>query len=380
MRCSSLPIANSNAVGMRCIRCAESFPLTDYLEGCPACAAASMPSSLQIDYRSFPAAVKSQDASEWLVYPQTLLGEGSTPFYAHPKLARDVGVAALSVKFEGANPTGSHKDRMSAVLVQRARVSGASTVAIASSGNAGASLAAYAAHVGLECVVVTTPKMSANWRRAIKMYGASIIMMQTPDERWQLVREKSRTGEWYPANNYLVPAVGSNPFGVDGYRAVAIELASQWQERPVTDVLVPTSRGDVLWGVAQGFCDLRSAGALETIPRVHAVEPFPRIEQVQSGADYRTSFSGMSRMTSLGGNTVAYQAIDALRKTNGSAVAVAEECVLEDQKKLARAGLYLELSSAAGLTGLRNLVRNGVIGADAHAVILATSHGYKEDI
>lgn len=379
MAYSPLPIASRHAVGMRCIRCAETFPMADYLEGCPACAAASMPSSLQIDYRTFPSTVKNHNASEWLVYPKTLLGEGNTPLYALPRLANEIGVAALSAKFEGANPTGSHKDRMSALFVQRARVAGAGTVAIASSGNAGASLAAYAANAGLECVVVTAPKMSANWRRAIEMHGASIIVTQTPDERWQLVREKWHAGEWYPANNYLLPAVGSNPFGVDGYRAVAVELASQWQEQPATDVLVPTSRGDVLWGVAQGFCDLKSAGLLETLPRVHAVEPFPRIELVQSGTDYRTSFGGMSRMTSLGGNTVTFQAIDALRKTNGSAVAVAEACVFEDQKKLAKAGLYLELSSAAGLTGLRNLVQDGVIGADAHAVILATSHGYKED-
>lgn len=352
--------------------------MADYLEGCPNCAAASMPSSLQIDYRSFPTLNERQTA-EWLVYPKPVLGEGNTPFYAVPRLADEIGIAALSVKFEGANPTGSHKDRMSALLVQRARVTGAETVAIASSGNAGASLAAYAANAGLQCVVVTTPKMSANWRRAITMCGASIIFAQTPNERWQLVREKSRIGEWYPANNYLFPAVGSNPFGVDGYRAVALEMAVQGRDQPITDVLVPTSRGDILWGVAQGFFDLKRAGLLATAPRVHAVEPFPRIQRVLSGTDYRMSFDRESRMTSLGGNTVAFQAIDALRKTNGSAVAVSEIDVVEDQKRLAKAGLYLELSSATGLTGLRDMVQNGVIGPEAHAVILATSHGYKED-
>lgn len=375
----SLPTANSNVVGMRCIRCGKDFPMADYFEGCPICAAASMPSSLQIDYHSFPATSNARDAVEWLVYPKTVLGEGNTPLYGVAKLAHEIGVAAFSVKFEGANPTGSHKDRMSALLVQRARVAGAKTVAIASSGNAGASLAAYAASAGLECVVVTTPKMNANWRRAITMHGASIILTQTPNERWQLVREKSRSGEWYPANNYLFPAVGSNPFGVDGYRAVAIEMFVQQQEHPITDVLVPTSRGDTLWGVAQGFFDLKRAGLLTTIPRVHAVEPFPRIERVLSGTDYRTSFDGESRMTSLGGNTVAFQAIDALRKTDGSAVSVTEGGVLEDQMRLAKAGLYLELSSAAGLTGLRGMVQNGTIGPKAHAVIVATSHGYKED-
>ncbi|TKT69558.1 pyridoxal-phosphate dependent enzyme [Aquamicrobium sp. LC103] len=364
---------------MRCIRCQACFPVADYLEGCPACLASSLPSSLVFDYR-LAAAGAPFNAREWLVYasdPQ--LGEGDTPLVELPRLASDVGIARLTAKYEGANPTGSHKDRMSALFIQRAKSAGFPTVAIASSGNAGVSLAAYAAAAGIECVVVTTEKMTDNWRRAIEMHGARLIATSTVDDRWHLIAGKARAGEWYPATNYIIPAVGSNPFGVDGYRAIAFEMFLQWQDAPATDVLVPTSRGDVLWGVARGFHDLRQAGYLTDVPRVHAVEPFPRIERVLSGEDYRTLFSGQTLMTSLGGSTVAYQALDALRMAGGSAVAVNEPAVIEDQRRLALEGLYLELSSASALTGLRSLMKRNVIPAGAHAVLIATSHGYKEE-
>ena len=84
-------------------------------------------------------------------------------------------------------------------------------------------------------------------------------------------------------------------------------------------------------------------------------------------------------MTSLGGSTVAFQALDALRMTGGSAVAVQEAEVVEDQRRLGRHGLYLELSSAVGMTGLRALMKRGVVQTEAHAVIVATSHGYKDE-
>jgi threonine synthase len=84
-------------------------------------------------------------------------------------------------------------------------------------------------------------------------------------------------------------------------------------------------------------------------------------------------------MVSLGGSTVTFQALHALETSGGSAVAVEEREVLDDQRRLALSGLYLELSSAAALTGLRRLMARKVIASDANAVFVATSHGYKEE-
>ncbi|WP_292302898.1 pyridoxal-phosphate dependent enzyme [Mesorhizobium sp.] len=367
---------NPLALGLRCVRCGTVFALGDYHQGCPACHDRGVPASLAIEYAELP---KSLDRlADWQIYPDhPTLGEGDTPLVRMDGLAREIGVQDLFVKNEGANPTGSHKDRMSRFIVQRALDAGATTVAAASSGNAGASLAAYAAHVGLACVVVTTPDMNPNWRRAIEVHGATLMAAETPERRWQAVAERVKTGQWYPATNFISPAVGSNPFGVDGLRSIALEIFRDLGGR-CTDIVVPTARADLLWAIARGYCDLRRAGFLVDPPRVHAVEPFARLSKVLAGEDYRGTFPGRTALVSIGGSTVTYQAMDAIASCGGNAVVTDDIEVHEDQDRLARCGLYLELSSAAALTGARKLIAKGAMSADAVVVLVGTSSGLSE--
>jgi threonine synthase len=331
------------------------------------------------EYREFPTSI--EPIREWLAYlDYPSLGEGHTPLVALPRLADEVGIAELYLKNEGANPTGSHKDRMSGLVVRRAIDVGASTVVAASSGNAGVSLAAYAASAGIDCVIVTTPDMNASWRHAIEMFGATLLAAETPEQRWQVVAERVRAGDWYPATNYLVPAVGSNPFGVDGYRSIVLELFLQLEGRLPSDIVVPTSRADLLWGIARGYADLEKTGLTQGKPRIHAVEPFPRITRVLAQEDYRGTFEGTSRLVSIGGSTVTYQALDALNLCRGTAVVADEDGAFCDQKQLARRyGFHLELSSAAALTGLRALLAQGTVASNASVVLIATARGIAEE-
>ncbi|ESX00622.1 pyridoxal-5'-phosphate-dependent protein subunit beta [Mesorhizobium sp. LSJC268A00] len=369
---------NPRVVGMKCIRCQELHPLADYFEGCPACLKACIPASVAPHYDGFPSSLDFKSIGDWISYCKPSgLGEGGTSLSRLPRLAGSLGLGALYTKNEFTNPAGSHKDRMAAMIVQRALDVGVRTLAVASSGNAGASMAAYAAHGGLECVVVTTPDMSPNWRRAIEMYGARLVVTKSSDERWQLIAQKSKNGEWYPATNYIIPPVGSNPFGVDGYRAIALEIYLQLEELP-TDIVVPTARGDLIWGIAKGFKDLQEAALLHSIPKVHAVEPFPRIEGALGGNGVVGFFPDETNMVSIGGNTVTQQSIHALEISHGSTATVPDGDVATDQAVLAKEGLYLELSSVASLTGLRKLINAGKIAPNAHVVLIATSHGYKE--
>ncbi|TIQ37094.1 MAG: pyridoxal-phosphate dependent enzyme [Mesorhizobium sp.] len=367
---------NPLAAGLRCVRCGVVFALGDYHQGCPACLGRGAPASLAIEYAELPDSLER--LADWQIYPDhPTLGEGGTPLVHMEELAAEIGVRDLFVKNEGANPTGSHKDRMSRFVVQRALDAGATTVAAASSGNAGASLAAYAAHVGLACVIVTTPDMNPNWRRAIEVHGATLMSAETPELRWHAMAARVKTGQWYPATNFVLPAVGSNPFGVDGLRSIALEIFRDLGAR-CTDIVVPTARADLLWAIARGYCDLRRAGFLVDPPRVHAVEPFGRLSKVLAGEDYRGSFAGRTALVSIGGSTVTYQAIDAIAACGGRAVVTGDNEVREDQDRLARCGLYLELSSAAALAGARKLVAEGAMSADAVVVLVGTSSGLCE--
>lgn len=314
-----------------------------------------------------------------MAYPgASQLGEGSSPLTDLPRLAAYNGLDRLFIKNEGANPSGSHKDRMSVALVRRALDIGVKTIAVASSGNAGASLAAYCANAGIACVVVTTQGMAPGWRRSMELSGAEIIVARDPVSRWELIAQHVRSGTWYPATNFSMPAVGSNPFAVDGLRAIAFELYLSLGSDQPTDIIVPVSRADLLWGITQGYADLMSAGLLKAMPRIHAAEPFPRISRVLAGEHWFGRFEGQSPLRSLGGDSVTYQAISALQQSRGCVVAPETDETIAAHAELARQGLFVESSSAIVLSGLQMLRRQCDIAAGASVVLISTSHGYKE--
>lgn len=307
------------------------------------------------------------------------LGEGGTPLVPLPALSQALGIEGVWLKNEGQNPTGSHKDRMSAFAVARAAALGYGTVVAASSGNAGASLAAYASAAGLDCGIIVAPEIGPPWAQAIRMAGAELIVADTPPARWQVLKEKVEGEGWYPVTNYLDPPVGSNPFGLEGYKTVAFELAEQCAGEPPTAILVPTARGDLLWGIWQGFLDAREAGLAAALPRMVAVEPLVRLSSILAGSDYRSRFeAGPHAMTSIGGATATYQSMIALQESGGSAVEVSTPEAEQGQRDLARLGFYVELSSAAALAALHRLRDSGQVGLGDRVVLVATSHGYKE--
>ena len=373
-----------------CIRCGALYdpgdPQVDRGLGCLTCLDQGYPASLALVYQRDQAWTVNPSALGMARYTAHLpyldipnLGEGGTPLVELPGLARTLGVGQLWVKNEGQNPTGSHKDRMSPLAVARAVSLGKDTVVAASSGNAGASLAAYASAAGMRCVIISTAKISSGWRRAIEAAGAELLLTDTPKARWVLMRERIENEGWYPVTNYLDPPVGSNPFGVDGYKSTGYEILEACGDETPTVILVPTSRGDLLWGLWQGFQDGVRFGLAGVVPRLVAVEPAPRLSMVLRDADYRQTFPEEPHaMVSIGGGTVTYQAMRALRNTEGCAVEVSMEEALRAQAELAGHGFFAELSAAASLAGLRVLIRRDEIKPPERVVLVITSHGYKD--
>lgn len=371
--------------GYSCVQCQADFIIEDYFEGCPACLARGEPSSVKSKFRELPSSLSSENEhgmrryAAWMPYTSWVsLGEGGTSCANFSSLADEVKAAAVFIKNEGQNPSGSHKDRASCLAVTRALDVGASKIIAASSGNGGASLALYAAAAGLQCCIVTTPALSPVFRRAIEICGAEIVTAPESLERWQIVSEMVKTQGWFPATNYLNPPVGSNHFATDGLKTVAFEIFEELGADQVHAVLVPTSRGDLIWALHEGFSQLKAIGLMSSVPRLFAVEPFARISRVLSGGKITASYAGATNLTSIGGSTVTYQAIEAIRASGGGAVVVEEKAVARDQHRLARHGCYAELSSAASLTGLELLLNDGTISSEESVVLIATSNGYKD--
>lgn len=377
-------VPNARLIAFSCIRCDIRHPIGDYAEGCPACHDAGYPASVVPVYAGRPplgidrpgrGTHRFGDRLPFSTFPT--LGEGDTPVARLHRLAGELGLDAVDLKLEGSNPTGSHKDRMTSQFVARALARQAPVVAAASSGNAGASLAAYAATAGIRCAIVTTPKMSPAWRRAIELTGAELHYVEDPLDRWRFIREKSATENWFSATNVSMPPTSSEPYGVDGYKTLAYELALNPQTANADTILIPAARGDLLWGVYAGFKELVDEKFLSRMPKLVAVEPFPRLELALAGADYRGSFKGGSPLVSINGTTLTYQAVAAVQRSGGAAISVKPEDVIADQIYLAKAGHYLELSAVAALTALRKLRAEKTFEMH-HTVLIGTSHGYKE--
>jgi threonine synthase len=378
-------VINPELLGFSCISCGAEYPIADFFEGCPKCLERAAPASLKPRLAREPSTLaaaegrRMQRYAHWLPYTSWVsLGEGGTSCVSFRSLADELEAGAVYIKNEGQNPTGSHKDRVSCLTVTRAADAGYDRIVAASSGNGGASLALYAAAAGLECCIVSTPSLSPIFRQAIEMTGAELLTVEDSLERWELVADMARGQGWFPATNFLNPPVGSNHFGLPGLATVAFEIFEELEGRDIDVVLVPTSRGDLIWGLYTGFSELQRLGHLRRLPRLFAVEPFPRIQRVLEGEPVTGSFPGTSAMTSIGGSTVTYQAVHAIRASGGGAIVVDEQEVVLDQARLARHGCYVELSSAASVTGLERLITEGRVSRGDTAVLIATSNGYKD--
>ncbi len=368
-----------------CIRCEQHFTPDDYLAGCPNCLEQKFPSSLRVLYdqsiswnvdKSARGMFRYADRLPYKTFPT--LGEGETPIINLKGLDEELGISELWIKDEGQNPTGSHKDRMSPLIVGRAASQNRSTVIAASSGNAGASLAAYAAAGGLLCKIVTTPKLNGPWEKAIRLSGAEIIKVSDSIERWDKVRKLVEEEGDYPATNFNIPPVGSNLFGVQGYTTIAYEIVEQMRESQPTVVVIPCARGDLLWGIWEGFVEAKRMGWIKSIPRLYAVEPFPRLVQVLQGSDYRGEFKGdSSLLPSIGGETVTYQSLNAIESSGGGAVVITNAVVEKAQSDLAKRGVFAERSAAITWPAVSKLVQAGKIDRNDRVLLILTSHGYK---
>jgi len=380
-----VPTVNPALHALRCVTCAEVYPVSDLPEGCPACARQGRPSSLEAVYGSgdsTPApdfAPKSQGYrwGHWMPYLDGVtLGEGATPCLPVPSLAALAGVAAMWIKNEGANPTGSHKDRMSAQAVSRALASGARDVVLASSGNAAVSAAAYCAAAGLPCEVATYRDLPAVFDVALRHYGARRVICETGHARWEHVRRRVRDEGAFALTNYSLPAVGSPAFGVEGYRAAALEWVHQGC---LPDhVMVPTARGDLLWGLYSALRDLVRMGHLARVPKLWAVEPFPRLARVLGGASQQADFAGATQQFSTAGSTVTAQQVHAVTRSGGGAVVVGDDGARAGTGQLAAAGFWVELCAGAGLAAARMLRADGRIAASETVLLVLTARGDRD--
>src|SRR5262249_8050164 len=257
-------------VGLQCLRCRALFDAGLVFAGCPRCREHGVSVNLTVALDLGPLAGATLDAlggegrGLWRfrhllpvdgAAPVTL-GEGGTPLVHLERLGRRLGIPRLYAKDESQNPTWSYKDRLCSVAVTHAGQGGARGVVVSSTGNHGASTAAYAARAGLPCVIFTLASVPDTMKTLMQAYGAAVVACPTSESRWTLMREAVERLGWYPTSGFVLPPLGSNPYGIEGYKTLAYEVVEDLGGTAPDMVVVPSAYSDGLHGIGKGMAEL----------------------------------------------------------------------------------------------------------------------------
>lgn len=368
---SSAYLRNPALRGLACLRCHAKYPLRLLHSGCPACALQGVHVSLAAEY------IRSPTQIAYLPYTNGfLLGEGHTPLIENKLLAKKLGVGQLHIKDESANPTGSHKDRMSAIGVTLALDFGAHTVVLASSGNAAISAARYAEAAGLACEIATYTDMPTTYADELDAYGAKRFAFTENAGRWKFVAERAKLPGFFALTNYHLPALGSSPLAIEGYKAIAYECHAD--NYLPEHIMVPTARGDLAWGIYAGFRDLLEAGAIKALPKIWVVEPFSRLASVLAGQSLHGTFPGNTAQFSTAGATVTYLQWQAATASCGGALVVSDAQAQAARTLLSSTGISAELCAAAGFAAIEQLHALQIANADSKVMLVLTANASRD--
>jgi threonine synthase len=283
---------------------------------------------------------------------QVSLGEGGTPLVLLPRVSQATGLPNLYFKNETANPTWSFKDRFHAVAFSAGRMLGYTKAVTSTTGNHGASAAAYAAAAGLKCVVFCHPESSRVQRRMMALYGALPVVMEN---RKAMLEALVRDYGYFPVTS-MAPLPVANAYGVEGYKTIAYEI---WQQlgRVPDHMVCPIAAGDALYGPWKGFCELRELGLIDRLPAMHGGQPAgckPYVEAFRAHAErVGVETHPRSMALSIRDETGGRPALQAIYDSGGSAIDASEEEILAALRLLASAGILVEPASATSLACAR---------------------------
>ncbi|MCX7751165.1 MAG: threonine synthase, partial [Candidatus Bipolaricaulota bacterium] len=266
-------------LGFRCVGCGRTYRPWEHDYLCPRCGPVAGALDVVYDYPAlgrgegeFP---RAGSAPPWRYGALLPVGEehavplrsGGTPLYPLPRLAAELGLRALWVKDDTLHPTGSCKDRGTALAVAAARKLGRSAVACASTGNAASSLAGFAAAAGIPCYIFV-PKAAPPAKVAqLLAYGATVFRVDgTYDQAYALALEACDRFGWYNRSD------GQNPTVVEGNKTAAFEVAEELGWEVPDYALVSVGDGSVVAGIAKGFRELRMVGLSDGVPAVYGVQ------------------------------------------------------------------------------------------------------------
>lgn len=293
------------------------------------------------------------------------MGEGWTP------LVPSTEEENLAYKLEFLFPSGSFKDRGTVMVMAEALSSGESDVVQDSSGNAGASVAAYAAKSGARATIVVPASTSEGKRAQIRAYGAELLVVD--GDRTAASREA-----WRMAQKRFYASHVWNPLFLEGTKTVAFEIWEQQGFRAPDVLFVPAGNGTLLLGAWKGFGELLARQLIAKMPRLIACQSskcaplFARL----SGRGFETGTT-VAEGIAVKSPPRLEEMSRAVAETGGSCLLVDDETVMAEQKRLARAGFLVEPTAAVASAAARRALRDGLVEKGERIVVPLTGSGLK---
>ncbi len=317
---------------------------------------------------------------------------GGTPLYAARRAAKRLGLEQLWIKDDGRLPTGSLKDRASAIVASRALEMGGPPIITASTGNAGVAQAAMATDAGLRAIVAVPATAPEAKIAQLLMFGADLLLVQgNYDAAFGLVQKASHELGYYCRNT------GYNPLTAEGKKTVAYEICEQLtqydhrlSEAPANRwsspdrIFVSVGDGNIISGVHKGLRDMQQLGWIDSIPKLIGVQ------STGSAAVARAFSQGVDTIEPVVANTIAdsiaadspsdgWRALRAARQTDGAIISVTDDEILAAMLALGQdATVFAEPAAAAAYAGLLQQIRRNELDPTERIVVLITGNGLKD--
>jgi threonine synthase len=312
------------------------------------------------------------------------LGEGATPYHKIPKISSKLGLEELFVKDESRNPTCSFKDRKSTVAITKALEDGYTRVVAATAGNAGSSVAAYAAKAGMDAYIFAFQGISSAKLSKLLAYGANVFL--TNGSTGDVIEFTERIGERYKMQNCSA-ASRYNPYVKEGAKTAVFEIFEQMGGSLPDWIILPVGGGGNLSAYFKGLRELRELGLIEDYPRLVGVQAegcAPVVEAFEKQLDPRN----IPKVKNP--KTIAHSILDdwapdgdlalvSIRETEGLAVSVPDEEIISATKELSGVeAIYAEPSSATPLAAVRRLLTEKSIDRNESVALIVTGFGLNQ--
>ena len=376
-------------LGAKCVKCGKEYPAVPNLTTC-ACGGIL---DIQYDYaairRDFSPRELEQntDWSMWRYRPFLPVEEttappplrvGWSPLYEAGRLAKELGLKKLYVKDDGLNPTASLKDRASAMAVAKAKEAGAHTIACSSTGNAASSLAGNAAAAGFETYIFVPSRAPKGKVAQLRIFGATVISVDgSYEDTFELSKAAIDRWGWYNRNAAI------NPYLSEGKKTVTLEIMEQLHWQVPDFIALSVGDGCTIAGAWKGLKDLHSAGFIDRLPRLIAVQAegcCPLNRAIQTGKPWEPMEENtLADSIAVGVPRNPDKALNAIRESNGVVVNVSDDEILAAMRLLGRTqGVFGEPAGVTGTAGVKKALELGLISPDSTVVSIVTGNGLKD--